>query len=107
MHGTISVSPCKDLEKRSSQLKHFDPQFFAILITGRIDALAWQLMEIGEGEESAELFARALALRPKKQSLTFNAGNAAAFMAQKGALRPARKILESFVKADPSHSNAR
>lgn len=74
--------------------------------SGALMQLAWQLMDIGDSEESAELFARALALRPKKQSLTFNAGNAAALMVQKGALLPARKLLESLVKADPSHSNA-
>ena len=75
--------------------------------TGALMQLAWQLMEVGKCEESAQLFARALSLRPKKQSLTFNAGNAAALMSQKGALRSAQKLLESLVKVDPQHSNAR
>lgn len=75
--------------------------------TGASMQLAWQLMEIGAHEESAELFARALSLRPKKQSLTFNAGNAAALMTQRGALQPAQKVLESLLRADPKNSNAR
>jgi len=75
--------------------------------TGALMQLAWQLMEVGKSGEAAELFVRALSLRPKKQSLTFNAGNAAALMSQKGALLPAQKVLESLVKADPQQPNAR
>lgn len=75
--------------------------------TGALMQLACQLVEVGKSEESAELFARAMALRPKKQALTFNAGNAAALMTQRGAMLPAQQLLESLVKADPRDSNAR
>ncbi len=75
--------------------------------TGALMQLAWQLMEVDKCEESAECFVRALSLRPKKQSLKLNAGNAAALMAKKGALRPAKSILESLIKADPHDCNAR
>ena len=75
--------------------------------TGALMQLAWQLMEVNQCDESAELFVRALSLRPNKQSLNFNAGNSAALMAQKGTLRPAQKILESLIKADPRDRDAR
>jgi tetratricopeptide (TPR) repeat protein len=75
--------------------------------TGALMQLAWQLTELGKIEESADLFVRALALRPKKQSLLFNAGNAAALMIQKGALLPAQKVLETLVKVNSLNSDAR
>ncbi len=75
--------------------------------TGALMQLALLLMEVNKCEESAQLFARALLLRPKKQSLKDNAGNAAALMAQKSALRPAQKVLETLLTADPEDSNAR
>ena len=74
--------------------------------TGAMANLSALLMELKEYDKIPDLLITALKLRPKKETLCFNAGNIAALLIGNNRLSYAKDILEALTKASPNNLNA-